>query len=95
MNPTYVRAEWIHDFEDEPRFIYAELDDERYEMRKIEVFKDGSVFRVSEEYPESGSTGLSDLPYPGTEEINTNPSGEFHAEEISNAEFEDLWKSAG
>jgi hypothetical protein len=31
MSPTYLRCEWIHDFADEPRFIYSELDDERYE----------------------------------------------------------------
>ncbi len=95
MSSSYQRVEWVHEFEDEPRFIYSELDDERYEMRKIEVFKDGSIVRVSEENPESGSTGLSDLPYPGTEEINANPSEEFHAEEISKAEFEELWNSAG
>ena len=65
------------------------MDDEVYELRKIGVFKDDSMVRVSEEYPEASSTGLSDLPYPSTEEINSNPSEEFHAEEFNN-----LWNSS-
>jgi hypothetical protein len=31
MSPSYLRCELIHDFPDEPRFIYSELGDERYE----------------------------------------------------------------
>jgi uncharacterized protein DUF6881 len=92
MGSTYVRLEWIHDHEEEPRFIYSELDDERYETRKIEVFKDGRTVKVSEEHPESGSTGLADLAYPSLEEINAQE--EFHMEEITAAEFEDLWNSS-
>jgi hypothetical protein len=92
VSPTYERLEWIHDFEDEPRFIYSELDDERYETRKIEVFEDGRMVKVSEDHPESGSTGLAVLPAPSIEEINAER--EFHAEEISAAEFEELWNSS-
>ena len=93
MSPAYVRGEWFHDFEDEPRFIYSELDDEGYELRKIEVFKDGSIGNASTDNPESGSTALADVAYPSIEEINAQK--EFHMEEISAAEFEDLWKSSG
>ena len=95
MSPTYVRLDWIHDHEDEPHLIYSELDDERYETRKIEVFKDGRIVKVSEDHPESGSTGLAVLPIPTIEETNAISEEQFHAEEISAAEFEDLWKSAG
>jgi hypothetical protein len=95
MSPTYVRLEWIHDHEDEPDLIYSELDDERYETRKIEVFKDGRMVKVSEDHPESGSTGLAVLPIPSIEETNAISEEQFHAAEISAAEFEDLWKSAG
>ena len=93
MSAEYIGVEWIHEFRDEPRAIYLELDAERYEARKIEVFKDGSVTKVSRDKPESGSTLLSSYPTPSLEEINA--SEEFHGREISAAEFEDLWKSAG
>ncbi len=95
MSPTYERLEWIHDHEDQPRFIYSELDDERYETRKIEVFEDGRIVKVSEDRPERGSTGLAVLPVPSVDEVNAIREEEFHAEEISSAEFEDLWESSG
>jgi hypothetical protein len=39
----------------------------------------------------SGSTGLAYLPYPSLEEVNSY--ADFHAEEISAAEFNALWES--
>ena len=93
MSAKYIGVEWIHEFTDEPRAIYLELDAERYEARKIEVFKDGSVTKVSRDKPESGSTLLSSHPTPSLEEINA--SEEFHAQEISATEFEELWNSSG
>ena len=36
---------------------------------------------------------LADQPIPSVAEVNAYP--EFHMEEITAAEFEDLWKSAG
>jgi hypothetical protein len=82
MSPTYERLEWIHGHHDEPRFIYSELDDERYETRKIEIFRDGRVVKVSVDHPECGSTGLAVLPVPSIEETNVITQEEFHAEEI-------------
>jgi hypothetical protein len=93
MSPTYERVEWTHDFADEPRSIYSELDDERYETRKIEVFEVGRIVKGSEDRPERGCTGLAVLPVPGIEEVNAISEEEFHTEEIGVAEFEDLWKS--
>jgi hypothetical protein len=80
MSPTYKRLECIHDFEDEPHFIYSELDDERYETRKVEVYKDGRMVKVSEDHPKCGSMGLAVLPIPSIVETNA----------ISVAEFADL-----
>ena len=94
MNPTYELLEWIHDHEDEPCLIFSELDDERYETRKIEVFKDGRMVKVSEDNPARGSTGLAVLPVPSIEETNAITEEKLHAQEISAAEFEDLWNSS-
>ena len=70
MSPTYVCGEWFHDFADEPCCIYSELDDERYETRKIEVFKDGTTTRASTEDLESDPMTLADQPIPSVEEVN-------------------------
>ncbi len=96
MSPTYKRGEWFHDFADEPCVFYAELDEERYELRKIEIFKNGKSTRASAEDLKRDPMALADQPWPSLEEINaTEDSEEFHAEEISAAEFEELWKSSG
>jgi hypothetical protein len=95
MSPTYERLECIHNHEGEPRFIYSELDDERYETRKIDIFADGRMVKVGEDQPEQDSTGLAVLPIPGVEEVNAIRAEEFRAEEIGSAEFEDLWRSSG
>ena len=94
MSPFYVRSEWVHNFEDQPYLIYSEVGDDNYEIRKIEVFKDGSIGKASEENPEVGSTGLSDQPSLSIEEINALPGEEFSAQQISAAEFNKLWDSS-
>ena len=92
MSSTYERLEWIRDYENEPHFINSELDDERYEARKIELFAAGRIVEVSEDRPERGSTGLVVLPVPGIEEVNAIREEEFLTEEIGAAAFDDLWK---
>jgi hypothetical protein len=91
MSPTYLRCEWIHDFADEPRFIYSKLDDERYETRKVEVFKDGRSTRASIDDLNRDPMALADQPIPTLEEVEEYK--EFHVEEISAAEFEDIWNA--
>ena len=34
----YMRTLWFHDNNDDPSIIYSELDQNRYEIRKIEFF---------------------------------------------------------
>ncbi len=96
MSPTYVCGEWFHDFADEPCVFYAELDEERYELRKIEIFKNGKSTRDSAEDLKRDPMALADQPWPSLEEINAiEDPEEFHAEEISAVEFEERWKSSG
>lgn len=84
----YIEVVWVHEDPDFPIRLVSELDDERFETRKLEFFGNG---RVGYAWAE-GSTPDTELGYvavPPLEEINLEP--EFEGVEISNAEFELLW----
>ena len=83
----YIHISWIHDDPDGPSELYSELDDGSWEVRKVEVFRDGRIgFAGSSE--STGSTRLGLEPVPSLDEIALDP--EFHPEEITRAEFERL-----
>jgi hypothetical protein len=85
----YIVCDWKHDDPGFPIRIYSELDEERYETRKIEIFPDGRVGYADLEKVDNGDTGLSEKPLPSIEEINADPV--FDAKEISKEEFEQVW----
>jgi hypothetical protein len=87
----FLKVEWIHDFPDQPILIYSELDEERYETRKVEIFRDGRVEYAPPE-KETGSTFLSDQPLPPVEVIAMDP--QFVPSVISAEEFEKVWEKA-
>ncbi len=39
----YLRVQWLHSHPDEPVTLYSELDDEGWEVRKVEIFADGHI----------------------------------------------------
>jgi len=86
---TYMKVRWNHDAsDDEPRFLYSELDSERWEVRKIDIFDDGTaIWATANEIV--GDIGLSIEPIPPFEQIAADP--EFDPEIISAAEFERIW----
>lgn len=84
----YFKASWIHDLKDQPVLFYSELDNDRYEVRKIEIYKDDS-FGLAETSFEFGGAALGTMPVPSIEEINSEP--EFLAQVISKEEFEKIW----
>ena len=88
---NYLKVKWIHTYPDQPVFIYSELDDDRWELRKVEIFPDGRMGYADPEV-EVGRTGLSELPLPSFEKIAADP--EFEPEVISKAEFERIWARA-
>lgn len=69
-------------------FYEVDLDNDRYATRMIEIYKDGSVNPVVEEDFEF----ITEAPVPTIEEINTDP--EWHAELISEIEFEKIYVSS-
>jgi len=84
----YICVKWNHSFPDEPIWLYSELDDDRWEVRKVEVYGDSRQGYASEtEY--YGSTGLGEVPVPPLTEIASDP--EFEPAEITKEEFEEVW----
>src|SRR5512139_3384469 len=89
----YQRVAWLHDFLTEPVLLYAEIDREGWERRKVDRFRDGRLAWADEDHdsPDTG-TFLSVEPMPDLNEINADR--EFDGVEISSAEFEAVWVEA-
>lgn len=83
---VYVEGIWHHEHSDEPVLSFAELDGERYETRKVEVFRDGRVLIAGETHR---ADHLAEVPYPGLDEINADP--QFELREVSAVVFETVW----
>jgi hypothetical protein len=85
---NYLKVRWIHSHSDEPVLLYSELDECRWEKRKIEVFADGHAGYASAT-ASAGSTQLGKEPVPPMAKIADDP--EFEPSEITRQEFEDVW----
>ena len=87
----YVLVKWNHDFADEPVLLYSEIDDARWEVRKVEIYRDGrSGYASAAE--SAGSTRLGEVPVPSLADIATDP--QFVPLEITAEEFERVWRAA-
>ncbi len=84
----YIQVKWKHTFPAEPVLMYIELDDNRWEVRKVEVFPDGSRGYASAA-GSFGETGLGKVPVPPLAKIAED--SEFEPIEISSDEFERIW----
>ena len=84
----YIKVEWLHDFNDEPITIYSEIDNDRNEIRKFELFRDGKIGYAINDI-EYGGSGLSECPLPELDKIALDP--QFKPFEITKQEFEKVW----
>jgi hypothetical protein len=88
MGVKYMLVRWKHSFADEPKLLYSELDEQRWEHRKVEVFPDGHMdFAEAEKW--SGSTRLGLTPIPELREIAAD--AQFEPVEITKYDFEKVW----
>jgi hypothetical protein len=85
----YIRVSWTHQDAQDPVLLYSELDSQRWEVRKIEIFRDGSVGYASAG-SSSGDTKLGIVPVPELHVIAAER--EFSPCEITKEEFEVLWR---
>lgn len=89
---TYLRVAWRHQHRDEPVVLYSELDGNRFEVRKVEVFRDGRLGYADADRSSSG-TNLGLVATPSLEEIAQDP--QFEPVQIEPAEFEAMWERCG
>lgn len=87
----YLKVHWNHDSEIQPVAFYSEMEDDRMEVRKVELFADGSLGFANEQQS-SGRTLLGALPMPTLEELAAGPH--YEAQEITGDEFEEIWRLA-
>ncbi|QJP13734.1 hypothetical protein G3545_08725 [Starkeya sp. ORNL1] len=88
---NYIKVKWIHDSPEYPILLFSELDAERWEVRKVEMYADGRMdFADGKE--QSGNTDLGLVPVPPFEEIASNPI--FEPVMMPAEEFEVIWKIA-
>ncbi|MDH5411951.1 MAG: hypothetical protein OEY16_11230 [Alphaproteobacteria bacterium] len=87
----YLKVHWNHESEKLPIAFYCELDGDRMEVRKVELFADGSLGYANEKRS-SGKTILGALPMPPMAELSASPN--YTPAEITRDEFEDVWRLA-
>jgi hypothetical protein len=87
----YLRVYWRHTHPDEPTLLYSELDDARWETRKVEIFRQGKMGYASR-IAAGGLTRLAIEPLAPIPIIASNP--EFEPTEITKEEFEEVWHRA-
>jgi hypothetical protein len=85
---NYIKVKWIHSHANEPVLLYSELDEDRWEKRKIEVFAVGH-FGYASSGESAGSSRLGEEPIPPLAEIASEP--QFKPVEITKQEFEEVW----
>jgi hypothetical protein len=70
---TYIRVKWHHNLSEEPILLFSELDAQRFETRKVEVFRDGRQAYASEA-KEYGGSFLDEKPTPDLKRLEYRPA---------------------
>ncbi len=87
----HIQVKWHQEHLDEPVGIYGKYNTEGWEMRKLEVFRSGSVGYVDAQQ-QVGTSALAEVKLSAINEINADP--QFSAREIEPSQFERLWRWA-
>jgi hypothetical protein len=87
---SFIRVRWKHSIRTEPVLLYSELDCNRFEVRKVEVWADGRC-GYADAREEMGGSKLGLAPVPSTTEVAKQQ--EFEPAEITSDEFEAVWSN--
>jgi hypothetical protein len=85
---NYIAVDWLHANPTEPIVLYSELGDDNTEIRKVEVFADGSA-GFATATTQKGGTKLAIEPLPSIGEIGKDQ--QFLPRAISAEEFDRIW----
>jgi hypothetical protein len=88
---TYLEVSWNHFLPNEPIVLLSELDSDRWEIRKVEMYADGRMNYCSKNEGAFGCE-LSIEPLPTVLEIGEDP--QFVPREITKGQFEGCWSRA-
>ena len=88
---THIAVTWHHENPDYPIELFSELDNARFEVRKVEIFRDGRKC-FADVSNRSGETALGILPVPPLEEIALDH--QFTPRLVTRDEFEAAWIAA-
>ncbi|RYH57425.1 MAG: hypothetical protein EON54_11810 [Alcaligenaceae bacterium] len=90
MNPTkkYIDVLWKHQSDKDPIRLVSEIGVDRFELRKLEFFRDGTV-DAADCGRESPRTRLGIVAVPPLDEINQDP--QFEGSAITEEAFEAMW----
>ena len=88
----YIDVIWHHDDPAYPVRLVSELDENRWEQRKLEFYRDGRVGAASEVGTRL-DTALGLVPVPSIDEINQDR--EFTARQMEPSTFRVLWSENG
>jgi hypothetical protein len=84
----YLYVKWVHKNPGDPVHIYSELDNERYEVRKVEIYSDGRRGFADKDEEKNG-TVLGSMPVPPIAEIAQDK--QYEPKEIPVEEFQRQW----
>lgn len=87
----YVKVRWSHCHPDEPEYFYSEIGKDRYETRKVQVYKDGHTDWATAA-SETGKAFLAEAPFPSIAEIASDP--DIQAWNVTRQTFESTWVRA-
>jgi hypothetical protein len=87
---SWFHGVWTTAPDDEAVDWYDELDPQRWSIRCVRRFRDGSLKAYSYASPDWRHE-MPEAPIPPLEGINDNP--DFFAKEISKVEFEEVWEA--
>lgn len=84
----YIDVLWLIDADEEPYRLISEIGPDNFEVRKIDLFRNGEVGFASKD-ANTSKTMLGTVEVPTLEEINTDD--EFDGKNITADDFEKLW----
>ncbi|CAM4174576.1 DUF6881 domain-containing protein [Paracidovorax anthurii] len=88
---NYLKVRWNHANPNDPVLLMSELDADRYEVRKVEVFADKRLGFAGKDQS-SEKTILGEKPVPSASDIAAD--SQFVVETLDAEEFEKIWLAA-